>query len=185
MDSEDLLQCPYDKNHMIRPSRFPYHLVKCRENNKSVAKVLAICPYNARHRVPKKELDLHMQSCESKCPMDPLPDEAVMYKEDFSTWQSPPCAENWEDESSSCAQPAFVLNGFGNNKPYSADENACKKSPPRTTYGPGHGGYTNAWKPVATSGTRAACNPEPAPSYEVEWPSLSNHRHGKERRQYK
>ncbi|KAG9461595.1 hypothetical protein GDO78_016301 [Eleutherodactylus coqui] len=95
MDQEGLLQCPYDKNHMIRPSRFPYHLVKCRENNQHVAKALATCPFNARHRVPKKELDLHMQSCESKCPLEPLP--VVEKAEQVSNWQIPPCEENWED----------------------------------------------------------------------------------------
>ncbi|KAG8585376.1 hypothetical protein GDO81_005001 [Engystomops pustulosus] len=122
MDSEGLLQCPYDKNHMIRPSRFPYHLVKCRENNRHVAKVLATCPFNARHRVPKQELELHMQTCESKCPLEPFPDEAVMQKaEHFSSWQSPPCEENWDEDYSSAPKP-FVLNEFGNYQPYSSHD---------------------------------------------------------------
>ncbi|XP_056418757.1 protein D7-like isoform X2 [Hyla sarda] len=135
MDSEGLLQCPYDKNHMIRPSRFPYHLVKCRENNKDVAKVLATCPFNARHRVPKKELDLHMQSCESKCPLEPLPDDAVMQKhEQLSSWQGPPCDENWEEEDSSTCTP-FVLNEFGNYQPYSSHETVYEQSSTRATSG--------------------------------------------------
>ncbi|XP_053313708.1 protein D7-like isoform X2 [Spea bombifrons] len=122
MDSEGLLQCPYDKNHMIRPCRFPYHLVKCRENNPSVAKVTATCPYNARHRVPKRELQLHMSTCENRVSLDNLP--AMMQPEDASSaWQSPPCEENWEEEESSEAKTPFVLNGFGNVQPYDKSEN--------------------------------------------------------------
>ncbi|XP_063808263.1 uncharacterized protein LOC135008331 isoform X2 [Pseudophryne corroboree] len=174
MESEGLLQCPYDKNHMIRPSRFPYHLVKCRENNKAVAKDLAVCPFNARHRMPKKELDLHMKSCDSKCQVDPLPAEAEIYKNNYSTWQSPPCEENWEEECSSCEPSPFILNGFGNQKPYSKHDHGYEKSPPRATYGQNEEGHTTAWKAAVTSGTRVACNRVPVSSYEAEWPRATN-----------
>ena len=30
-DPEDYLECPYDKTHMVRAKRFPYHLMKCRK----------------------------------------------------------------------------------------------------------------------------------------------------------
>lgn len=30
-DPDRLLQCPFDKNHQIRSSRFPYHIIKCRK----------------------------------------------------------------------------------------------------------------------------------------------------------
>jgi len=30
-EPEKLMQCPYDKNHQIRPCRFPYHIIKCRK----------------------------------------------------------------------------------------------------------------------------------------------------------
>ncbi|KAJ7317646.1 hypothetical protein JRQ81_003808 [Phrynocephalus forsythii] len=66
MDPERLVQCPYDKNHEIRASRFPYHLVKCRQNNPKIARQLVTCPYNARHRVPKQEFNLHLENCENK-----------------------------------------------------------------------------------------------------------------------
>uniref|UniRef100_A0A8C5M7J3 CHHC U11-48K-type domain-containing protein n=1 Tax=Leptobrachium leishanense TaxID=445787 RepID=A0A8C5M7J3_9ANUR len=72
IQTDGLLQCPYDINHRIRPSRFPYHLVKCRENNPSAAKFIVACPYNARHRVPKNELDLHMATCGHKVSLDNL-----------------------------------------------------------------------------------------------------------------
>ncbi|XP_069087126.1 gametocyte-specific factor 1 isoform X1 [Pleurodeles waltl] len=102
MDSEDLLQCPYDKNHLIRPSRFPYHLVKCRENNPKAAKDVATCPYNARHRVPKQELQLHILNCLDKSLTENF--QAINLNTEKqqpvhqSNWQAPPCQENWEDD---------------------------------------------------------------------------------------
>ncbi|KAM8977569.1 protein D7-like [Pelodytes ibericus] len=115
MDTDGLLQCPYDKNHRIRPSRFPYHLVKCRESNRLVAKELAICPYNARHRVPKQELQLHMATCENKVALE-LP--AFMEPAGAqSAWKSPPCEENWEDEASMSKTTPFIC-GFSNIQPF-------------------------------------------------------------------
>ncbi|KAM4796691.1 gametocyte-specific factor 1 [Rhinophrynus dorsalis] len=122
MDSDGLLQCPYDKNHMIRPSRFPYHLVKCRENNPAMAKVLATCPYNARHRMPKTELQLHMSTCENKVPIAPLPAVIMHQEEEYSTWERPPCEENWDDEDPRSVATPFVLNEFTTRKPYSGSE---------------------------------------------------------------
>ncbi|XP_069614811.1 protein D7-like [Ranitomeya imitator] len=179
MDSESLLQCPYDKNHMIRTSRFPYHLVKCRENNKAIAKVLAICPFNARHRMPKPELDLHMESCESKCTLAPIPDDAVMQKaEPVSKWQSPPCEENWDEEESSAP---FVLNEFGNYQPYMAQEAVRSPTSPQNTWKP-----TVPSSPVSPSyagGSGAAKKQEPVYPNEEEWPSLGAH--GKANRRWK
>ncbi|XP_053907457.1 gametocyte-specific factor 1 isoform X2 [Cuculus canorus] len=63
MDPEDLVQCPYDKNHRVRVSRLPYHLVKCQRNNPGIARSLTTCPFNARHRVPQHQLRSHLASC--------------------------------------------------------------------------------------------------------------------------
>ena len=30
-DPEDLLECPYDRVHMVRAKRFQYHLMRCRK----------------------------------------------------------------------------------------------------------------------------------------------------------
>ena len=30
-DPEELIECPYNKSHMIRAKRMPYHLMKCRQ----------------------------------------------------------------------------------------------------------------------------------------------------------
>jgi len=31
IDPNRIVQCPYDKNHQIRASRFPFHVLKCRK----------------------------------------------------------------------------------------------------------------------------------------------------------
>ncbi|XP_065275750.1 gametocyte-specific factor 1-like [Emys orbicularis] len=102
MDPERLIPCPYDKNHQIRASRFPYHLVKCGENNKKRAKELATCPYNARHRVPKRELQLHISTCTDNRAPELFSGTSMTFspkkelKETPRSWQCPPCQEDWE-----------------------------------------------------------------------------------------
>ncbi|XP_073469739.1 uncharacterized protein [Aquarana catesbeiana] len=162
MDSEELFQCPYDKNHMIRSGRFQHHLVKCAENNKAVAKGLATCPFNARHRVPKKELALHMQTCENKCHLEPLPAfgeinyEADARPKDYvSAWQAPPCEENWEEESET-KRSTFVLKEYGNYCPYSS-ETAFDNTASSATAKPSRG-YTNSVNPTAKPSQRGDAN---------------------------
>ncbi|XP_050791629.1 gametocyte-specific factor 1-like, partial [Gopherus flavomarginatus] len=102
MDPERLIPCPYDKNHQIRASRFPYHLVKCKENNKKRAKELATCPYNARHKVPKQELQLHISTCTDNQEPELFSGTSMTFspkkeqKETPRSWQCPPCQEDWE-----------------------------------------------------------------------------------------
>ncbi|XP_053868369.1 gametocyte-specific factor 1-like [Malaclemys terrapin pileata] len=116
MDPERLIPCPYDKNHQIRASRFPYHLVKCGENNKQRAKELATCPYNARHKVPKRELQLHISTCTDNRAPELFSGTSMTFspkkelKETPRSWQCPPCQEDWEaDADESGATSPFVL----------------------------------------------------------------------------
>nr|XP_033792113.1 gametocyte-specific factor 1-like [Geotrypetes seraphini] len=117
MEPESLVQCPYDKNHQIRPSRLPYHLVKCKESNPQKAKMLATCPYNARHRVPKQELKLHISTCTDRS--DPVLFEEISIKpkeevpNPSSFWKSPPCEENWDVEEKPVSP--FILGGSVNS----------------------------------------------------------------------
>ncbi|XP_062888972.1 gametocyte-specific factor 1-like [Mobula hypostoma] len=106
IDPEDLLQCPYDKNHHIRACRFPYHLVKCRKNFPDIARKLESCPFNARHCIPKAEMMHHIMNCVDKKVIE---EEFVFnaqgkpYDIPQSAWQCPPPEEDWdkdEDESS-------------------------------------------------------------------------------------
>ncbi|XP_032637078.1 gametocyte-specific factor 1-like isoform X1 [Chelonoidis abingdonii] len=134
MDPERLIPCPYDKNHQIRASRFPYHLVKCGENNKKRAKELATCPYNARHRVPKRELQLHISTCTDNRESELFSGTSMTFspkqelKETPRSWQCPPCQEDWEaDANESAATSPFVL-GFKANCTLSASQSAGETS---------------------------------------------------------
>uniref|UniRef100_A0A0B6ZKG0 CHHC U11-48K-type domain-containing protein n=1 Tax=Arion vulgaris TaxID=1028688 RepID=A0A0B6ZKG0_9EUPU len=64
MENDALIECPYDKAHMITPNRMPYHLIKCRKNFPTMD--LAVCPFDASHEVLKAELKYHMMNCPNK-----------------------------------------------------------------------------------------------------------------------
>ncbi|XP_020634587.2 gametocyte-specific factor 1 [Pogona vitticeps] len=118
MEPEKLLQCPYDKNHQIRASRFPYHLVKCSQNNQKIARDLVTCPYNARHRIPKQEFNLHVELCESKVAPEVYGAGEILQKgnKKLVAYQGPPSKEDWEADAEIAPAP-FV---FGiSNKPQS------------------------------------------------------------------
>ncbi|NXA43101.1 GTSF1 factor, partial [Eudromia elegans] len=103
LDPERLVQCPYDKHHRIRARRFPYHLVKCRKSYPQVAKQLSTCPFNARHLVPQADLRDHISNCNDKRFIEEeIASEASdfqrkhMHMSSVSTWQAPPCDEDWD-----------------------------------------------------------------------------------------
>ncbi|KAL9695442.1 hypothetical protein quinque_014727 [Culex quinquefasciatus] len=54
---EDLLFCPYNRAHRIRPDAMPKHLYKCRRNHPKTR--LVICPFNTIHHVSGPELNAH------------------------------------------------------------------------------------------------------------------------------
>ncbi|KFP87479.1 Gametocyte-specific factor 1, partial [Acanthisitta chloris] len=113
MDPQRLIQCPFDKHHQIRAYRFPYHLVKCRKNNPEVAKTLDTCPFNARHLVPHAKLKDHIMNCRDKTLMEQdIANQACDHQQkqvnDGSTWQAPPCDEDWDKEALEQAESAFV-----------------------------------------------------------------------------
>lgn len=68
-DPEDLLECPYDRVHMVRAKRFQYHLMKCRKNY--TGKDFVSCPFNAKHEMPRPELRHHIANCPDKAVMEP------------------------------------------------------------------------------------------------------------------
>ncbi|XP_066061111.1 gametocyte-specific factor 1-like [Chamaea fasciata] len=113
LDPERLIQCPLVKHHQIRARRFPYHLVRCKESNPEIAKKLATCPFNARHLIPRADLSDHIMKCNDKAFMEqdvvsrscePPQDQL----NNGSTWQAPPCDEDWDTELVEGSESAFV-----------------------------------------------------------------------------
>lgn len=58
MENQELLECPYDKNHRILRNRMQVHLGKCRRNHANVPKVM--CPFNVTHVLNKPELEVNL-----------------------------------------------------------------------------------------------------------------------------
>ncbi|XP_037629217.1 gametocyte-specific factor 1 [Sebastes umbrosus] len=125
-DPDKLLQCPFDKNHLIRACRFPYHLIKCRKNHPKLARELKTCPFNARHLVPKHELTYHTETCEDRISVDT--EEAgstaghCQWQVPVSTWVNPDTSEDWDKEADDDAAPFVwgvntVLNGEPETRP--------------------------------------------------------------------
>uniref|UniRef100_A0A3P9H9G7 Zgc:56699 n=1 Tax=Oryzias latipes TaxID=8090 RepID=A0A3P9H9G7_ORYLA len=106
-DPDEILQCPFDKNHQIRHCRFPYHILKCRKNHPKLAEELKACPFNARHLIPKQELAHHVEICENRT--DPTKSEG---KDKNCAWHVPVVArenscktEDWDMEAEDHAVP--------------------------------------------------------------------------------
>uniref|UniRef100_UPI00358E384D gametocyte-specific factor 1-like n=1 Tax=Myxine glutinosa TaxID=7769 RepID=UPI00358E384D len=102
MDPDEAFPCPYDKNHMVRAARFPYHLVKCRKNFPLIAREMGTCPFNARHVLPKPEMQHHIMDCPDKerihqdIEYDLKSGAFPMSK--IKDWETSSMSENWEDE---------------------------------------------------------------------------------------
>ncbi|KAM9856139.1 gametocyte-specific factor 1-like [Aulostomus maculatus] len=108
-DPDRLLQCPFDKNHHIRASRFPFHIIKCRKNHPKLASELETCPYNARHLVPKHKMKRHTEICEDRVPVDADHDEDENkhrgWKVPVRNWGAPEMIEDWDKEEDQTAAP--------------------------------------------------------------------------------
>ncbi|XP_062979114.1 gametocyte-specific factor 1 [Elgaria multicarinata webbii] len=112
LDPEKLMQCPYDKHHQIRACRFPYHLVKCAKNHPDIVQQLVTCPFNARHQVPKAEIKQHISSCDDKrCIEQDIASQVDRHRREInvvSSWQAPPCDEDWDKDLADQSNSIFV-----------------------------------------------------------------------------
>ncbi|XP_055645989.1 gametocyte-specific factor 1-like isoform X2 [Falco peregrinus] len=150
LDPERLIQCPYNKHHQIRACRFPYHLVKCRKSYPEVAKELATCPFNARHLVPQADLSDHMMKCNDKGFIEQdVVNQSFRFQSEqmnaVSTWQAPPCDEDWETESSEQSDSPFIwgTTSSGINSTTTSEQRNCL---PARLRAPESFPYAVSWK---------------------------------------
>ncbi|XP_007661786.1 gametocyte-specific factor 1-like isoform X2 [Ornithorhynchus anatinus] len=146
LDPEKLVQCPYDKSHQIRACRFPYHLIKCRKNHPSIANQMATCPFNARHQVPQAEISHHISNCDDKsCIEQDVASQSWNYQgkaQPVSSWQCPPCNEDWDQDLWESNNFIFVWGGASTSTDSNLSSQVAQKSPltGNMTYGTGRGG---------------------------------------------
>lgn len=62
--ADELITCPYNKFHQIRPSRIQYHLLKCKKNHPGADMV--VCPFNASHHIQRQNEREHLLECRDK-----------------------------------------------------------------------------------------------------------------------
>jgi len=71
--TEELVECPYNIAHQLRPDRLVRHLVICRRECLSSpsspgykrALSIKICPYNSTHHIQRADLEHHLTLCKS------------------------------------------------------------------------------------------------------------------------
>ncbi|KAK9507389.1 hypothetical protein O3M35_007255 [Rhynocoris fuscipes] len=56
----EVVQCPFNKSHVVRSHRIQYHIVKCLKNYKG-SKVP--CPFNASEYIDPDEMMMHLGQC--------------------------------------------------------------------------------------------------------------------------
>uniref|UniRef100_A0A1B6C1I7 CHHC U11-48K-type domain-containing protein n=1 Tax=Clastoptera arizonana TaxID=38151 RepID=A0A1B6C1I7_9HEMI len=61
---DELVQCPFNKDHIVIRRRFVRHLMKCRKNHPNHNMV--VCPYNATEYVERSEFPNHLLKCKYK-----------------------------------------------------------------------------------------------------------------------
>jgi len=70
---EELVGCPYNISHQLRPDRLVRHLVICRKETLSSptspgykrALGIKICPYNSAHHIHRADMEHHLTLCAS------------------------------------------------------------------------------------------------------------------------
>lgn len=65
---EQLVQCPYEKSHLVTPDKLITHLTKCRKQHlkKYPIPTIVVCPFNSTHHVRQEELDNHVKDCDAR-----------------------------------------------------------------------------------------------------------------------
>lgn len=82
-EENEMVQCPYDKTHLLLKSRLAAHLIKCRINYPDAE--LKACPFNSTHLLSQYEYAAHVINC---------PDRKIMFQYDLS-----PSPAAWENRT--------------------------------------------------------------------------------------
>ena len=61
----NLVECRYNPNHRMKPSKREIHEQKC-PNRFTCEKKFKYCPYDPLHLIPEKDYELHIICCESR-----------------------------------------------------------------------------------------------------------------------
>lgn len=83
-----IVQCPFNKEHLVIRHRMPYHIVKCKKNYKGPP--LETCAYNAMHMLPIEQMPKHLDECkeyhqfmnQTYLKQNPLPENSLAYEDD-------------------------------------------------------------------------------------------------------
>ncbi|XP_026465690.1 gametocyte-specific factor 1-like [Ctenocephalides felis] len=94
---DELVTCPYDPSHRLRPTRYHLHLKKCAVQHPE--KQYHICNLNFTHHVPPEKIKEHMRSCPDRHKVDSF----IYTTENVRRQVSAPVvveepAESWDDE---------------------------------------------------------------------------------------
>nr|CAD7405015.1 unnamed protein product [Timema poppensis] len=96
---DPLVQCPFEKSHMIFKSRLITHLTKCQKNHMGEGKIP--CPLNATHFVQEQLMTYHMSfECTDRGDIERLHYQietpATTYFPPVEEPTLPPAEENWD-----------------------------------------------------------------------------------------
>lgn len=116
----DLLQCPYEQSHLIRPERMQVHLMKCEKQHPKIK--LEKCRFNYSHHIKPEELQEHHRTCPDRILVD-----SYMYTTEGESSRKPPTPppahnytpeqlaalwgeENWDDMDEKPYDPQVYCN---------------------------------------------------------------------------
>uniref|UniRef100_A0A1A9UL09 CHHC U11-48K-type domain-containing protein n=1 Tax=Glossina austeni TaxID=7395 RepID=A0A1A9UL09_GLOAU len=83
-EENEIVQCPFDKKHLLLKSRLAAHLIKCRISHPDAK--LNACPFNTTHLLSKYEYVAHVINC---------PDRKIMFQYGLT-----PSPAEWENTHS-------------------------------------------------------------------------------------
>uniref|UniRef100_A0A6M2DFY2 Putative product n=1 Tax=Xenopsylla cheopis TaxID=163159 RepID=A0A6M2DFY2_XENCH len=93
---EELVSCPYDPLHRLRPKRMTVHLKKCAVQHPELK--FAICSLNFSHHVPEEKLEEHMKNCPDRYKIDSFIYTAADVKKIPAPILVEAPMESWDDD---------------------------------------------------------------------------------------